>query len=102
MASYHTGDTIRVAATYRDWSSDGTGDLVDPDTVEVTVFDSDWAELDGPTWPEAATNESVGVWYYDFVFPDTSGSFYIEFSAVKDSLPIVKRLKVSSRQIGDS
>jgi len=103
MATYHTGDTIRVAATFRDWSSDGTGALIDPDTVEVTVFDADdWSVVTGPI---GAVNESVGVWYYDWIFPDSDPypfrkSYYIEYEGMKDSLPIVKRLRVTATQVG--
>lgn len=69
------GDTIRIQVTFRDWSSVGNGDIIDPDIVTVDILDEDFVRT--PEIEEAVKVED-GVYYYDWT-PLNAGVFYIEF-----------------------
>lgn len=79
--TYFTGDTIRVKVTFRDWAvPPAVGAATDPDEVSVTIYTSDLATLATIENGNARiVNEAVGVYYYDWVLPQTDGTYFIEF-----------------------
>lgn len=89
-----TGDTIRVQASFRDWSPDGvSGALVDPDSnvASVAVFDSELTSVSTGT----ATRQSVGVYTYDWTVPVTEGTYFFEFKGLFSTKPQLTRQKFS-------
>lgn len=68
-------DTVRIQVTFRDWSSIGNGDIVDPDSVTVDILDEDLVRTPAV---ETATKVENGVYFFDWT-PLTAGVFYIEF-----------------------
>lgn len=94
IESYYSGDTVRFSATFRDYPDDPeadpeTGDLLDPSTVTVSIYDADFIVInDG-----VGDNESQGVYTYDFTMPDTPGAYYIEWKGMVNDKPEIKRDK---------
>lgn len=74
------GDTVRIQVTFRDWSSVGNGDIIDPDTVEVDILDENFVRTPEV---EVATKVEDGVYFFDWT-PLESGTFYIEFVGTFD------------------
>lgn len=68
-------DTVRIQVTFRDWSSVGNGDIIDPDNVTVDILDEDLVRTPAV---EVATRVEAGVYFFDWT-PLEPGVFYIEF-----------------------
>jgi len=97
------GDTVRIQVTFRDWSSTGNGDIIDPDTVSVDILDQDLVRTPEI---EEATKVEEGVYYFDWTPLDT-GVFYVEFvgtfgdgtqSVVQEQFEVTKVSEPSSSQ----
>ena len=88
MANYFTGDTIRPQVTFRDWAPEGElGNLVNPTSVTVTLYNADQQVIG----TGVGTNDSIGVYHYDWVLPDEPGKYFIEFKGMLNSEPTVIR-----------
>lgn len=74
--SFSIGDSVSAKVVFRDWdpSSNSFGDPIDPDTVDVTLYDS----LGAVVFTEPAVREDVGVYSYEYV-ANTVGVFDLEF-----------------------
>jgi hypothetical protein len=92
IPAYFSGDTVRFSATFRDYPDDPedppeTGTLLDPATVEVTIFDGDYLPIhEGP-----GVNDSQGVYQFDYTMPSEPGLYYIEWKGTVNSKPEIKR-----------
>lgn len=95
MADYEVGDTIRVKATFRDWAPEGQqGSLTTPASVEVNLYRDDESPLQTALTP---TNESLGVYFYDWTLPTEAGAYYIEFKGLINGKPQLSRMKVKAK-----
>ena len=89
-----TGNTIRFACEFRNWS----GDLVDPDAGTGTVTIYDQAGVAVATIP-LAPEHKIGTGQYVVLWetPTTEGVYYVEFSGELDTRPAVTRELVRTR-----
>lgn len=93
MSHIFTTDTKRFQATFTDYAPEGeTGDVIDADSdaVTVTIYNGDQVSIATGT----ATRSGVGVYYYDWTAPSTSGTYYIEFKGLFLTKPQLERVKV--------
>ena len=97
--AYPSGDTIKVRATFRDYAvAPAVGSVVDPDTVEINIYDGDEVLLENiPDGDPAIVRESAGVYSYDWILPEIDGNYYIEFYGVTDSKPAIRRHKIKTK-----
>ncbi len=91
-ASYYTGDTVRVQGTFRDLANA----LTDADGLAVTfkVYNADSRAL---LTSGNAFRSSIGVYYYDYTFPDTEQAYIFELSGQFGAKPQLKRMKVKAK-----
>lgn len=82
MTTYHVGDTIRLKASFSTFA----GVAADPLTTTCKIYDT-WKKV---LVTATATNESVGVYYYDYT-TTTEGIFTYEFSGALESKTILAR-----------
>jgi len=91
MATYTTGDTIRVQVTFREFAEPPEeGAIVDPSDVMVAIYNSDQKKI-LEVAGEFIIKEDDGIYYYDWTLPLTAGTFYIEFIGEIDDEPAVIR-----------
>jgi uncharacterized protein YfaS (alpha-2-macroglobulin family) len=87
---YFSGDTVRFTAEFRDYPEPETpGDLIDPDPVTVRVLDAEGTSIHTGT----PSNDSLGIFSYEYTVPNDPGTYYIEFKGIVNSKPEVKRYK---------
>lgn len=90
--TYERGDTIRIKATFREFSESGVvGGVVDPTAIAVNIYDADFTKISGPFVP---VNTEPGVYIYDWTLPNEDGSFFIEFNGTVDGKPSIQRHKI--------
>jgi hypothetical protein len=72
MTQYYQGDTIRLQATFRDFS----GSLVNPSSVTVTFYNC-FTSTEISSVAATSNNPSTGVFYTDYQIPtDKTGVVY--------------------------
>ena len=71
MTEYLYGETIRLGNTFTDID----GDVYDPDTISLTIFDTEGTSKKVVTYAAAEIKKtSAGVYYYDYTIPSDSTS----------------------------
>ena len=80
------GSVNRIKATFHNW--DNT--LVDPEAVEVTIYDEKGTVLLEKTILTITNRESTGVWFYDYTLPDEP-LILVEFKGIIDETLSVQR-----------
>jgi hypothetical protein len=95
---YPSGDTIRVRVTFRDYAvPPAVGDLIDPDTVEVNIYDANQnLMLNVPIGDPEIVNEGTGIYSYQWTLPDP-GTYYIEFVGIFGNYPEIIRHKIKTK-----
>lgn len=84
MTIYHTGDTIRLQATFKTWA----GTLSDLTAApSVKIYDAVKVQQ-GTT--ATATKSSTGVYYYEYT-ASTAGQFTYEFSGTLEGKAVLRR-----------
>jgi hypothetical protein len=87
------GNTIRLLATFKDWS----GEVIDPDFVQVIVYDRQWQKINeqelGPD-----NHVETGKYFFNYV-PERSGTFYFEWHGRIDGQPSLFRDTLIVRDI---
>jgi hypothetical protein len=83
-----SGDTIKLRATFKDWN----GQLADPDSVEVAVYDSRDRPIESATL-SADSKESTGVYNYIYT-PLSPGIYTVEFKGNLGGYPSVQRIRL--------
>lgn len=91
IETYFSGDTVRFSSEFRDYPEDPEleGDLIDPSTVTVIVYDSDSNSIA----TGSGSNVSLGVFSFEYTVPTDSGTYYIEWKGMVNSKPEIKRMK---------
>lgn len=90
MTTYFTGDTVRFKSTFEDLDEN----LVDADTnVTFKIYDTSEAVIDTAT----AIRESLGVYYYDYTFSTTAGSWIVEMGGAFGTKPQLQRMSVKTK-----
>lgn len=81
----YSGDTVRLKVNFKTFA----GDLVNPTEISLTLYDG-LAILQ--TIPITETdNETVGVYFYDYVLPDDIPELIFEFRGLHNAKPILAR-----------
>lgn len=88
----YTNDTVRVKATFLDLNDQ----LVDPDGQSCT-FTSYLEETGKTSSTAAATRESQGVYYYDYLLPAAQTNYIVEMAGDFSGDRQVKRFKLKAR-----
>lgn len=98
MATYFTGDTIRVKMTFTDRVPEGDppGAAVDPDSnaVTVTIYNSDFQKVT----TASASRQGTGIYFYDWTMPLVPGTYYVEFKGLFSTYPELNRVKFSVKE----
>lgn len=91
IEEYFSGDTVRFSAEFRDYPDvpEEEGDLINPSTVTVTVYDADMSSIATGTGDSVST----GIFSFDYTVPSEPGTYFIEWKGMVNSKPEVKREK---------
>lgn len=90
MTTYFTGDTVRFKSTFEDLDEN----LVDADgNVTFTIYDTSATVFATGT----AIRESLGVYYYDYTFSTTAGSWTVEMGGDFSTKPQLQRMSVKTK-----
>lgn len=87
-----TNDTIRVKAEFKDYAAA----LLDADSQAVTFTAFD-AETLKSVATAAATRQSLGVYYYDWLVPATEKGYILEMKGNFSTKPQLKRMRVKAK-----
>ena len=81
----YKGTTIRVKTTIKDFD----GNLLDPDSQEVRIYDSKGNEVSGS--PFSPTKVSEGVYFVDYVLSEDAeeGTWKVVWKIVKSNKPSI-------------
>jgi uncharacterized protein YfaS (alpha-2-macroglobulin family) len=84
----YRGSTVRIKNTITDFN----GNLVDPDSQTITIYDSNNTQKQQFT---SATQESTGVYYVDYTIPSdgATGSWKVVWQITKGTQQSVEVLK---------
>lgn len=71
MTEYLYGETVRLGNTF----TDTDGDVYDPDTISLTIFDTEGTSKKVVTYTASEIKRtSAGIYYYDYTIPSDSTS----------------------------
>lgn len=89
MASYKSGDTIRLLCTFKDFSDQ----LTDPSLINVKIYDQKYLMIDTISVPLLSNKLSIGSYFYDYVIPALylNQTLYYEWYAEINGLPSLNR-----------
>lgn len=89
MASYLSGDTIRLLCTFKDFS----GNPADPTLINVKIYDQSYTVLSTNSVDLVGNKTSVGNYFYDFTIPISyqNKTFYYEWYAEYNGIPSLNR-----------
>lgn len=81
----YSGDTVRLKVNFKTFG----GDLVNPTGISLTLYDGLVILQTIPI--TAADNETIGVYFYDYVIPDDIPELIFEFKGLHNNKPILAR-----------
>ena len=85
-----SGDTVRIIGTFRTFAGTLSNLASNPtlkiyDSSEVLVATIASGDI---------TNDSTGVYHYDYTLPATAGGYFAEFSGTLEGKAIVRRVPI--------
>ncbi|MFC3883741.1 hypothetical protein ACFOU2_09610 [Bacillus songklensis] len=92
MTTYQAGNTVRLAAEFKDWD----GENVDPETIKLIIYDYRYNKLDEREI-QTENRTSIGAYYYDYIFNE--GEFIYEWLATINRTPSLIRKRISVKTI---
>jgi hypothetical protein len=89
MASYKSGDTIRLLCTFKDFADQ----LTDPSLINVKIYDQKYVVIETISVPLSSNKISVGNYFYDYTIPSAyiGQTLYYEWYAEIGGLPSLNR-----------
>jgi len=95
IESFPYGDTVRVEVVFTDESDDTALDTDDTNAA-VTIYNAE--TLQKLVDAAAATNNGVGIYFYDWTTPDRIAATYVaEFAGVFSGKTHIKRVKFKAK-----
>lgn len=89
MASYLSGDTVRLLCTFKDFA----GNLATPTLINIKIYDQTYALLNTYSLDLTANQSSIGNYFYDFTIPSSyvNKTVYYEWYAEYNGVPSLNR-----------
>jgi hypothetical protein len=89
MASYKSGDTIRLLCTFKDFADQ----LADPELINVKIYDQKYLVIDTISVSTSSNKLSTGNFFLDYTVPSQyiGQTLYYEWYAEIGGLPSLNR-----------
>lgn len=87
------GNTIKIRAEFEDFS----GVHMDPETVELKIYDYAHRVIEGPIQIQESHKIDIGVYEYPYTVPYGKDELYYEFTGVIEGNPSVGRGKITRK-----
>jgi hypothetical protein len=89
MASYLSGDTIRLLCTFKDFA----GNLADPTLINVKIYDQTYTLISTNSVDLVNNKTSSGNYFYDYTCPAQyqNKTLYYEWYAEYNGVPSLNR-----------